>query len=250
MTGVCSRVCSRLGFERLAHDDRHRTGALQLLGGDGFAGLVVADHDPPEAGTQVGGRGGERQDGHDLGGSRDVEARLTRDAIGLAAETDDDVAQCTVVDIEHPPPRDVVHVEVELVALVQMVVDHGRQQVVRRRHGVEVAGEVQVQQLHRDHLAVATAGCPALDAERRAHRRLTQADGGALADVLHRHAETDRRRGLALAERRRGDRGHDHVLGLRAVGQLGDGLQPDLGQVVAVRLRADVARCPSQRRFR
>ena len=63
-----------------------------------------------------------------------------------------------------------------------------------------------------------------------------------LADVLHRHAETDRRGGLALAERRRRDRRDDDVLGLGAVGELVDGLQPDLGQLVAVRLeqmRAD-----------
>ena len=55
MTGVCSSVCSRLGFDRLAHDDGHRTGALQLLGRHRLAGLVVADDDAAEAGAQVGG---------------------------------------------------------------------------------------------------------------------------------------------------------------------------------------------------
>ena len=242
MTGVCSRVCSRLGFKRLAHDDRHRAGALELLGGDGLAGAVVADDDASEAGPQVRGRGRQRQDGHHLGGGGDVEAGLAGDAVHLAAEADDDVAQRPVVDVEHAPPGDVVDVEVELVALVQVVVDHRRQQVVGRGDGVEVAGEVQVEQLHRDHLAVAAAGRAALDAERRAHRRLAQADGGLLADVLHRHAETDGRGGLALAERRGGD-GRDHdVLGLRPIGELVDRLEPDLGQVVAVRLeqvRAD-----------
>ena len=87
----------------------------------------------------------------------------------FAAEADDDVAQRPVVDVEHAAPGDVVQVEAELVALVQVVVDHRRQQVVRRGDGVEVAGEVQVEQLHRDHLAVAAAGRAALDAEGRAH---------------------------------------------------------------------------------
>ena len=73
-----------------------------------------------------------------------------------------------------------MQVEVELVALVEVVVEHRRQQVVGRRDRVEVAGEVQVEQLHRDHLAVAAAGRAALDAERRAHRRLAQADHGRL----------------------------------------------------------------------
>ena len=233
------RVLERLqqvGLQRLAHDDRHRTGALQLLGGHRLAGAVVADDDPPEAGTQILGRRRQRQDGHHFGGGGDVEAGLAGDAVGLAAEADDDVAQRPVVDVEHAPPGDVVDVEVELVALVQMVVDHRRQQVVGGGDRVEVAGEVQVEQLHRDHLAVAAAGGAALDAEGRAHRRLAQADGRLLADVLHRHAETDRRRGLALAERRRRDRGDHDVLGLRSVGELVDRLEPDLGQLVAVRL--------------
>ena len=88
----------------------------------------------------------------------------------------DDVAQRPVVDVEHPPPGDVVQVEAELVALVEVVVEHRRQQVVGGGDGVEVAGEVEVEQLHRDHLAVAAAGGAALDAERRAHRRLAQGD--------------------------------------------------------------------------
>ena len=67
-------------------------------------------------------------------------------------------------------------VEAELVALVEVVVDHRRQQVVGGRDGVEVAGEVEVEQLHRDDLAVAAAGRAALDAERRAHRRLAHGD--------------------------------------------------------------------------
>jgi hypothetical protein len=51
-----------------------------------------------------------------------------------------------------------------------------RQQVVRQRNGVEVAGEVQVDVLHRHHLRVAAAGRAALHAEHRAQRGLAQAD--------------------------------------------------------------------------
>ncbi len=153
----------------------------------------------------------------------------------------DDVAQRTVVDVDDPAPRDVVEVEAELVAVVQVVVDHRRQQVVRRGDGVEVAGEVEVEQLHRDDLAVAAAGRAALDAERRAHRRLAQRDHRVLADVLHGLTEPDRGGGLALAERRRRDRGDDDVLGLRSIAQLVDRIEPDLGEIAAVRLEQVLA---------
>jgi hypothetical protein len=54
--------------------------------------------------------------------------------------------------------------------------------------------------------------------------------------VAERHAEADRRGRLALAERGRGDGGDDDVLGLRAVLELLDGLEVDLGDMLTVLL--------------
>lgn len=61
---------------------------------------------------------------------------------------------------------------VELVALVQMVVDHGGKQVVGRSNGMEVTSQVQIELLHRQHLGVSSASGTALDSESWAHRRL------------------------------------------------------------------------------
>ena len=55
-----------------------------------------------------------------------------------------------------------MEVEAEGVALVEVVVEDGCQQVVRRGDGVEVPGEVQVEQLHGDDLAVAAPAAPPL----------------------------------------------------------------------------------------
>ncbi|CAB4852479.1 unannotated protein [freshwater metagenome] len=233
-------------LQGLAHDDGHRASTLELLGSDGFAGRVVADDDATHTSAQVVHRVGEREDGHHLTGGSDVEPGLAGDAVHLRAEADDDVAQCPVVDVEHSPPGDVVQVEIERVALVEVVVDHRRQQVVGRGHCMEVAGEVQVQQLHRDHLAVAATGGTALDTERRAHRGLTQADDGLLADVLHRLAKAHRGGGLPFAEWRRGDGRNHHVFGLRATAQLIDRFQTDLGHIVAMlfeQMRPDTHLC-------
>ena len=109
--------------------------------------------------------GGEGQGGHDLRGCGDVEAGLAGNAVELAAEADGDVAQGTVVDVDDTAPGDVVNVEAGLVAVVEVRVDHGRAEVVRGSDGVHVAGEVEVEQLHRDDLAVAATGGAALDAE-------------------------------------------------------------------------------------
>ena len=56
-------------------------------------------------------------------------------------------------------------VDLELVAVHEMSVDHGGEQVVGGADGVDVAGEVEVEVLHGNDLGVAAAGGAALDAE-------------------------------------------------------------------------------------
>ena len=55
-------------------------------------------------------------------------------------------------------------------------------EVVGRADRVDVAGQVEVEVLHRDDLAVAAAGRAALDPEHRPERRLADADGGLVPD--------------------------------------------------------------------
>ncbi len=124
----------------------------------------------------------------------------------------------------------------EIVVLVDVVVDHRGEQVVGGGDGVVVAGEVQVEPLHRYHLAIAAACGAALDAECRAHRRLADGHGGGPSDVGECLAEADRGRGLAFAERRGRNRGHHDVLRFRPVGELFDRLELDLRHIAAVRL--------------
>ena len=91
----------------------------------------------------------------------------------------------------HALPRDLAHVDAQLVAAAGCASSSmRRQQVVGRADGVEVAGEVQVDVLHGNHLGVAAAGRAALDAEHRAQRRLAQRHDHVLA-----HAATARRPG-------------------------------------------------------
>src|SRR5215210_1623411 len=196
------RVLERLHqvrLYRLLQHHGHGAGGLQVFRGYRLAFHGAADHDPPEPPAQVPQRGGEGEDGHDLGGRGDVEAGLARHAVRPRPEADDDVAQGPVVDVEDPPPGDAVPVHAEeVVVLVDVVVDHGREQVVGRRYRVRVPCQVEVEHLHRHDLAVAAARRPALDPERRPHRRLAHGYRRRLADVGERLPEAHRRRGLPL----------------------------------------------------
>ena len=144
-TGPCSSVCRRLGLTASRMSDGHRAAGLELLGGDRLAVVGVADDDATQPLAHVLQRRREGQDHHHLAGRGDVEPGLPRHAVGARAEPDHDVAQRAVVDVQHASPGDRARVDAELVAVVQVVVDHRGEHVVRRRDGVEVAGEVQVE---------------------------------------------------------------------------------------------------------
>ena len=247
--GVLQRL-QQVGLDGVAHDHGHRARRLELLGGHRLTVRGVADHDAPEPVAHVLQRRRQGQHRHHLGRGGDVEAGLPGHPVLPGPEPRDDRAQRPVVDVKDPAPGDVVRVQPERVAMEQVVVDHRRERVVRRGDRVHVAGEVEVERLERHHLAVAAARGTALDPEGRAHRGLPDRDRGALADDAHGLPEADGRGRLPLAERGRGDRGDDHVPGPRPVGQLLDGLEVDLRDVLAVGLDAATAAGRSRPRSR
>ena len=128
-------------------------------------------------------------------------------------------------------------IDLELVAVHEVAVDHGGEQVVGRADGVDVAGEVEVEVLHGDELRIAAAGGAALDAEDRAERRLAQGQHRVDADGVHGLGEADGGDRLALTQRRRRDRRHVDDLAVRRVLEaLEDGHVVDLGLVAPVEL--------------
>ena len=217
---------------------RHRAVRVEVAGTHRPAVTGVGDDDVAEALLEVGQARGEAEDRHHLGCHDDVESRLARHAVADPAEPEHDVTQRAVVDVEHPPPGDPPHVDVQRVALLDVVVDQRREQVRRDRDRGEIPGEVQVDVLHRDDLRLPAAGGAALHAEHRTEGGLPQADHCAFTDPAEGVAETDRRRGLALAGGCRRHRGDQHELALRPVLERREVIQRDLRLVPAVRLDA------------
>src|SRR5829696_5948936 len=226
-----------VGFYGLFHDDRHDACGHEVLCGYGVSVGVATDHNPPEAAAHIVKRGGEREDRHRLRGRRDVEAGLARDAVGVSAQPNDYIPQGSIVYVHHPSPGNALQLEVEGVALVEVVVDHGGELVVGLGDRVDVTGEVQIERLHRHDLAVAAAGGTALDTEHRAHRGLAHRHRRRLADVLEGLPEAYGGRRLSLTQRGWRYGGDHHVFGLRPVGELFDGVEFYLGYAFSVGLQ-------------
>ena len=180
----------------------------------------------------------QADDRHDLGRDHDVEAVLAREAVAGTAESDGDVAQRPVVHVDHALPGDAAQVEVELIPMINVVVDERREQIVGERDGAKIAGEVQVDILHRHDLRVAAARRSALEAKYRPEAGFAQTDDRILADGIERIAQTDRGRRLALAGGRRAHGRHQDQPAVRPALQAGDKVERNLGFVAAVRVDA------------
>ena len=81
------------------------------------------------------------------------------------------------------PPSYPARVYVKGVALLNMVIEHSRKQIVCRAYGMEIAGEVQIYVLHGHHLGISAARRAALYAEYRPQRRLPQRNNRILANA-------------------------------------------------------------------
>ena len=99
---------------------------------------------------------------------------------------------------------------------MQVIVEERRGEVVCCADGVHITGEVQVELLHRNHLAVAATCSAALDAEDRPEARLSNRDGGAVANLVEALRESNGGGGLPFTEWRWANCGDHHVLAARA----------------------------------
>ena len=220
-------------LEGVLEKRRHCAHRVQLAGRHRFVVVRVADYNSGKSLFQVGNGIREAEHRHDLRSHRNVEAVLPRDAVGPAAAAVHNEAELAVVHVHAALPGDLARVDAEGVPLVNVVVQHCRQQVVRGTDGVKVAREVKVDVLHGHHLRVAASGSAAFDSENGSQRGFAQRHRHLFADAGQSVREAYRCGGLALTRRRGRYRGDQNELPVRPV-RLLEKLRVDFGLVAAV----------------
>ena len=151
----------------ILEQERHRAGGLEVGGGDRLPIAGEPDNDAGEPSLEVLQIRRQAENGHHLAAGHDDEPLLTGRAAVQPAEADDDLAKGAVVHVDGPGPGDPAGVDPERVAVVDVVVEHGREEVVGRGNRVKIPGEMEIDLVHRHDLGVAAAGGAALDAEDR-----------------------------------------------------------------------------------
>ena len=225
----------QVGLQGVRQQDRECVLRLEVGRRDRHLVAGVAHDDPPDALLEVRQRRGQAEDRHQLAGDDDVPPVLAGEPVAGAAQPHHDLAEGPVVHVDDPLPGDRARVDAERVAVVDVVVDQGSQQVVGRRDRREVTGEVEVDVGHRHHLGVAAPGGAALHPEHRTHAGLAQRRRGPDADVAQPVGEAHHRGGLALTGRGRRDGRDQHQPARRSALE---GRQPrpvQLRHVAAVR---------------
>ena len=76
-----------------------------------------------------------------------------------------DRALRSIVHVQYAPPRDAAAVDAKRIAPIDVIVDQGREQIISGTDRMQVAGEVEIDVLHRHHLGIAATGRAALHAE-------------------------------------------------------------------------------------
>ena len=122
-------------------------------------------------------------------------------SVHFIAKPYDDVAQYPVVHIQAALPHHLPGVDLQRVSLLDVVVQHSRQQVVCGGNGMEIPCEMQVQIFHRNHLRIAAAGRPSLNPEAGPKGRFTERDDGIFSQFGHGLPQADGCGGLALSGR-------------------------------------------------
>ena len=137
----------------------------QILDCEWSVVVTIAEQDILYPATQVFATGGQAKDGHDFTSRCDVEPAFGRNAVALSSETKNDLAQTAVVDVKHTLPEYLLQGWQFLATMIEIVVEKGCDGVVGRGHGMEVAREVEVDLLHRQHLCIAATCCTAFHAK-------------------------------------------------------------------------------------
>jgi UDP-2,3-diacylglucosamine pyrophosphatase LpxH len=89
--------------------------------------------------------------------------------------------------------------------MVDVVINHGGQQVIGRSDRREIPGEMQINVFHGDNLCPPAACCPNFDTKYRTQRRFSQANHCLFSDVVQAISQTNRCSRFPFASRCRTD---------------------------------------------
>ena len=88
---------------------------------------------------------------------------LSDKAVCLVAKSYHNITKDSVIHVLTALPHDLPGIDVQIIALLDMIVQQRSQQVVGRGDGMKITGKMQIQFIHRHYLCIAAAGSSTFD---------------------------------------------------------------------------------------
>src|SRR5699024_8184982 len=124
----------QVGLQGILQQRAHSAFRVKVSRGNRFLlrnfSVGISHYQPGQPGLQVRDIVGQAENRHDFGGNSNVVSVLSGSSVASAAQSVHYVPQLTVIHIHTSSPGDLSGVDVQLIALEDMIVDHSGQQVV------------------------------------------------------------------------------------------------------------------------
>ena len=153
--------------DRILEKDCHRTFSLKILSLDDIAVKIVSDYYIAQSLLKIVLIACKAEDGHYFGCCRDGERLISLDTVRAASDTDGDRTKRSVIHIHAALPQYPVLIDTQLITLIDVVIDHGSEEVICRCYSVKVTRKVKIDVFHGKDLGIAAACSSALDTEDR-----------------------------------------------------------------------------------
>ena len=114
-----------------------------------------------------------------------------RETTYLAPQCDSYIAQCTIIHIENTCPRNLTQIDLELITLVDVIINHSGQQIICRCNGVHITGKMKINIIHWYYLRITATSSAALDTEYRSQGWFAKCSNSILADFIQGLHQTD-----------------------------------------------------------
>ena len=189
--GCVFQCLYQVGLQRIFQQYSHSAVCANLFCGYRFIIISIANDDFAQHFFQVMQVVCQTENCHNFRSNGDLEAVFSGNTVYLAAQTGNHMTELSVVQVYNSFPSDFSGVDVQFIALLDMVVHHGSQQVICCCDGMEVTCKVQVDVFHRHYLCIAAASRTAFDTHAGTQRGFSQACQGVFAHFLQGLCQTD-----------------------------------------------------------
>ena len=156
---------------------------MDIADGNRLAVIGVGNNHSAQALFKVFDAGSKAEYSHDLGGNGNIKAVLSWHAVCNAAKAVNNISELAIIHVYTALPHNAAWINVEAIALLDMVIQHGCAEVVCSANSVEVTGKMKVDILHRNYLGISAARSATLDTKDGAQRRLSKGQHGRLSQA-------------------------------------------------------------------